>query len=175
VCVVQNRKFTDESEKALGRDTVEIKYGLDYAPLPYKFHGYAKAARNQLENAETKGSPKAIHSEMRVVERLLMPRYLCFLKSPEDTGLRGAVPMLVSTWQAKQRSSSAINYLFVAYSAEQFNHGSNEDMEALHQIAERATRDAQLSAYWVACSCMPDPDELEDDVWLSSAFFENIH
>lgn len=170
-----NQTFTDKRKQALGRDTVEVKYELNYAPLPYKFHGYAKAARNQLENAETKGSPKAIQSEKRVSERLLMPRYLCFLKSPEDSGLRGAVPMLVSTWQAKQRSNSVVNYLFVAYSAEQFNHGSDEDMEALHQIAERATRDAQLSAYWVACSCMPDPNELEDDVLLPySPFFKNI-
>lgn len=76
--------------------------------------------------------------------------------------------MLVSRWQAKQQSNSVLNYLFIAYSAEQFNHGSNDDMEALHQIAERATRDAQLPAYWVACSCMPDPSELEDDVRLQS-------
>lgn len=145
---------------------MQIKYGLHYAPLPYKFHGYCKAARNQLENAETKGSPNSIHSGMQVTERLLSPRYLCFLNSPEDTGLRGAVPMLVSTWQAKQHSNSVLNYLFVAYSTEQFNQGSIDDMEALHQIAERATRDAQLSAYWIACSCMPDPEELEDDVRL---------
>ena len=145
-----------------------IKYYLKYAPLPYKFHGYAKAARNQLENAETRGSSKALHAEKRVAERLLLPRYLCFLKSPEDTGLRGAIPMLVSTWQARQHANSVLSYLFVAYSAEQFNHGSNDDMEALHQIAERATRDAQLPAYWVACSCMPDPSELEDDVRLHS-------
>ena len=38
-------------------------------------------------------------------------------------------------------------------------------MEALHQIAERAARDAQLPAYWIACSCMPDASELEEDVW----------
>ncbi|KAH7323492.1 hypothetical protein BKA65DRAFT_567230 [Rhexocercosporidium sp. MPI-PUGE-AT-0058] len=155
----------------LGQDSMPIKYGLCYAPLPYKFQGYPKAARNQLENADTKGSPRAIHtdqSDKRIKERLLNPRYLCFLKSPEDTGLRGAVPMLVSTWQAKQRSDNIVNYLFVAYSTEQFKHESNEDMESLHQIAERATRDAQLSAYWVACSCMPDPSELEDDVYRIS-------
>jgi hypothetical protein len=150
----------------IGNDTVPVKYGLRYAPLPYKFHGYAKAARNQLENAETKGSPRVNDSVKRVTDRLLNPRYLCFLKSPEDTVLRGAVPMLVSTWQAKQPSDASLNYLFLAYSAEQFHHGSNEDMEALHQIAEKATRDAQLSAYWIACSCMPDPLELEDDVFF---------
>lgn len=72
--------------------------------------------------------------------------------------------MPVLTWQAKHQSDSILSYLFVAYSAEQFNHGSREDMEALHQIAERATRDANLPAYWVACSCMPDSSELEADV-----------
>lgn len=82
--------------------------------------------------------------------------------------------MLVSTWQSRQHEDSSLNYLFLAYSAEQFHHGSNEDMEALHQIAERATRDAQLSAYWIACSCMPDASELEDDVCHTSCIMKNI-
>ena len=135
-----------------------------YAPLPYKYHGYAKTARNQLENAEISGSSRAIDPASQITRRLLNPRYLCFLKSPEESGLQGSIPMLVSTWQSQHQSDNSLNYLFVAYSTEQFNHGSIEDMEALHQIAERATRDAQLPAYWVACSCMPDESELEEDV-----------
>lgn len=59
-----------------------------------------------------------------------------------------------------------IEYLFVAYAAEQFE--SKEDFEALYEIAERATRDAGLPAYWLTCRCMPDDNEREEDVCLNS-------
>jgi hypothetical protein len=72
--------------------------------------------------------------------------------------------MLLSTWQSQNNAEKILKYLFIAYSSEQFNHGSLEDMEALHHIAERATRDAGYQAYWVACSCMPDVDDLEEHV-----------
>jgi hypothetical protein len=41
----------------------------------------------------------------------------------------------------------------------------NADMEALHAIARRATKDAGLRAYWIGCSCMPDEHEMEKDVY----------
>jgi hypothetical protein len=59
---------------------------------------------------------------------------------------------------------SNLSYLFVAYSSEQFDHGSDEDMNALHHIAETATRAAKLPAYWISCSCMRDESEREADV-----------
>jgi len=59
-----------------------------------------------------------------------------------------------------------MKYLFIAYTAEQFH--SNADLEALHNIAERATRNAGLPAYWIGCSCMADADELEEDVYRIS-------
>jgi hypothetical protein len=51
----------------------------------------------------------------------------------------------------------------VAYTAEQFK--SNEDLRALHQIADAAARNAGAMAYWVGCSCMPDPAEMTQDVY----------
>lgn len=76
--------------------------------------------------------------------------------------------MLVSTWQNQNRTDKVLSYLFVAYSTEQFSHSSRDDLEALHHIAERAARDAKLPAYWVACSCMPDESEREEDVYRIS-------
>jgi hypothetical protein len=37
-------------------------------------------------------------------------------------------------------------------------------MLALHQIAEAAARNAGVPAYWVGCSCMPEPENMEEDV-----------
>ena len=56
-----------------------------------------------------------------------------------------------------------LSYVFVAYTAEQFQ--SNEDLMALHQIADATARNAGAIAYWVGCSCMPDPSELTQDVY----------
>jgi hypothetical protein len=82
------------------------------------------------------------------------------LKSPNEKVIYGAEPMLVSN------TDDVIEYLFVAYAAEQFK--SKKDLEALYEIAERATRDARLPAYWLACRCMPDDSEREEDVCLNS-------
>jgi hypothetical protein len=56
-----------------------------------------------------------------------------------------------------------LSYVFVAYTAEQFQ--SADDLRALHQIADAAARNAGVAAYWVGCSCMPDPNELTQDVY----------
>jgi len=37
-------------------------------------------------------------------------------------------------------------------------------MLALHQIAEAAACNAGVPAYWVGCSCMPKPENIEEDV-----------
>jgi len=41
---------------------------------------------------------------------------------------------------------------------------------ALHHIAETACRAAKLPAYWIACSCMRDENELESDVSLAPQY-----
>jgi hypothetical protein len=76
--------------------------------------------------------------------------------------------MLLTTWENRNRTEKVLSYLFVAYSTEHFSHNSQDDLEALHHIAERAARDAKLPAYWVACSCMPDENEREEDVYRIS-------
>ena len=51
----------------------------------------------------------------------------------------------------------------------------NADMEALHAIARRATKDAGLRAYWVGCSCMPDEHEMEKDVYRINDVVRGAH
>jgi hypothetical protein len=145
------------------KDTYQIKYDGRYAPLPYKFHGYPKVARNQLENAHTQCSSTAISPANISTNRLLRPRYLCFLESPGDGAVHGMKRLLVSDWE-RRNPGDLPRYLFIAYSTEQFRHSSREDLEELHKIAEMAARNANLPAYWIACTCMPDAAELEEDV-----------
>jgi hypothetical protein len=63
------------------------------------------------------------------------------------------------------QSTADVPYIFIAYTAEQFE---QEDLEDLHHISERAAREAGVPAYWVGCSCMQDKDQVEDDVYRIS-------
>lgn len=65
------------------------------------------------------------------------------------------------------KSERNLTYVFIAYTAEQFQ--SSEDLRVLHQIADAAARNAGVMAYWIGCSCMPDPDQLQEDVSLPLA------
>jgi hypothetical protein len=68
-----------------------------------------------------------------------------------------------------------MEYLFIAYTAEQFSPKSREDMEELHWIAEVAARRAGVPAYWIGCSCMPEPDRLSEDVHRISDVVRGAH
>ncbi|KAK0636050.1 hypothetical protein B0T17DRAFT_587350 [Bombardia bombarda] len=136
-----------------------------YAPVPYMYHGDAKVWSNYLENR--KGL--SLLAKNHQVYNLLKPRHLCFLRSPYDEAPHGVDVRAVAEWEASAEGYDAnLSYLFVAYSSEHFNHGSESDMKALHEIAEKACRDAKLPAYWVAASCMRDERELEADVYRIS-------
>ena len=98
------------------------------------------------------------------VYRMLRPRYLCFLREAFNDENRGVDVRSVEEWENSDGQDVNLAYLFVAYSTEHFSHSSQEDMMALHHIAETACRAAKLPAYWIACSCMRDEKELESDV-----------
>lgn len=129
-----------------------------FDPFPYKHWGYPKAARNVLENP-----PSARNYDNKPVStRVLGPRYLCFLDNPMDENMPG-----INVLPTDQTTANT-EYIFIGYTAEQFDHRSTDDMNALHIIAEKAARDAGVVAYWVASSCMPDEKELENDVYRIS-------
>jgi hypothetical protein len=94
-----------------------------------------------------------------IAERVLLPRYLCFLQKAGEP----AMIMNVEEWYAsnsfielllidvsriaQSKAERSLCYVFVAYTAEQFQ--SKEDIIALHRIADAAARNAGVIAYWV--------------------------
>lgn len=108
-------------------------------------------------------------------DRILRPRYLCFLKHPSDRqNLHGADILLVDEWLELHDHEDAAKYLFVSYTGLQFDRKSAEDLKALRQIAERATRNVGLQAYWTDLDCMPLED-LEEDVYRISDVVRGAH
>lgn len=108
------------------------------------------------------------------VYRMLRPRYLCFLRDPFADRNNGVDIREVDEWESSDGQDAKLEYLFVAYSTEHFNHSSEQDMMALHHIAETACRAAKLPAYWIACSCMRDESELEADVSIAMPVLEPL-
>ncbi|SCV30001.1 uncharacterized protein FFB14_02831 [Fusarium fujikuroi] len=141
-----------------------IKRNLAYAPVLYRYHGDAKVWSNLLENR--KGL--SLMARNNQIYRMLRPRYLCFLREPFNDENRGVDVRSVVEWENNDGQDTNLAYLFVAYSTEHFSHSSEQDMMALHHIAETACRAAKLPAYWIACSCMRDENELESDVYRIS-------
>ncbi|KUJ09354.1 uncharacterized protein LY89DRAFT_701395 [Mollisia scopiformis] len=149
--------------------------GYKYHPFPYKYWGTCKVARNPKE--DTKMS-RALHwsvsSDDPQGERILRPRYLMFLNSPGKEGIHGSSCMKDEEWNAVQVDESKKNlpYVFIAYTVAHFN---DKDLDTLHDIAEFATRRAGLSAYWVGCSCMPEDDNIEEDVYRINDVIRGAH
>ncbi|KAL2817966.1 hypothetical protein BDW59DRAFT_165672 [Aspergillus cavernicola] len=92
-----------------------------------------------------------------IAERPLPPRYLCFLKS-----VGGMEVARVSDWEKHNDHGAILEYVFISYTPAQFL--GREDWDKLHELAEEAARQAGVSAYWISCSCMPDSDQLSEDV-----------
>ncbi|ORY04878.1 hypothetical protein BCR34DRAFT_53798 [Clohesyomyces aquaticus] len=137
-----------------------------YDGVPYKYHGYPKVARNALEMANSRGYRNEANP---VAERLLRPRYLCFLR---ETGTPAMI-MNVEEWITQYRAEKNLSYVFVAYTGEQFR--TTEDFRALHQMADAAARNAGVLAYWVGCSCMPEPENMQEDVYRICDVIRGAH
>jgi len=105
-------------------------------------------ARNLLEEkiARKHSSHNGTHAVM--INRLLMPRKLCYI----DCDLTTDNPDSIQVEDVGEGVCEP--YLFVAYTAEQFPHGSPELIEQLVRMAAQATRDHDLKAFWIACCCM---------------------
>jgi hypothetical protein len=165
----------------------EVRNAGCYDQFPYRFWGYTKYARNNRESdprrmgqgkqnmgesTQARGSAEDNKPDNQetgtnpVAERILSPRYLCFLNEPESRDLRGATPRNVEEWTSKNHLPTHPDYLFIAYTSKQFE--GDGDLQALADLAERATRDAGLSAYWVGSSCLGLGKQLEEDVYRIS-------
>jgi len=141
--------------------------GGNYDPVPYKYFGYPKVARNVLEmdRPQSKGSAQT----NAVAERVLRPRYLCFLRDKGEP----AMIMNVEEWITQYKAERNLSYVFIAYTAEQFQ--NTEDLIALHKIADAAARNAGVMAYWIGCSCMPEPDQMQEDVYRICDVIRGAH
>ncbi|GAO18681.1 hypothetical protein UVI_02058970 [Ustilaginoidea virens] len=138
-----------------------------YDPFNYRYWGYPKVARNYYESpAAVDVIPHGGSASNLMIQRVLGPRYLCFLNEPSEKQMRGVAVRRVD------QSTASTPYLFIAYTAEQFE---EQDFEDLHHIAERAAREAGVPAYWVGCSCMQDKEEIEDDVYRISDVVRGAH
>ncbi|EDU46851.1 hypothetical protein PtrSN002B_008479 [Pyrenophora tritici-repentis] len=135
---------------------IEARNNGNYDCVPYHWWGYSKVAKNMIETDHPrKQSPSQANP---VAERILCPRFLCFLR---EEG-RPAEIMAVDRWTNEHKHDRELDYIFIAYTAEQFNRP--EDFKVLHEMADAAARNAGVIAYWVGCSCMPD-GQLEEDVY----------
>lgn len=152
----------------------EIRNGGFYDPFPYRYWGYPKAARNIYEN-EPRQIPGLTSSQSvefvsnKLSDRPIEPRYLCFLGNNDDA----AEICLVEEWKRSHGEDSRRDYVFVAYTAEQFN--TPDDLNYLHSIGQHAAQAAGVAAYWVGCSCMADPAQLEEDVYRISDVVRGAH
>ncbi|KAF2855235.1 hypothetical protein T440DRAFT_495809 [Plenodomus tracheiphilus IPT5] len=146
---------------------LEPRNGGNYDPVPYQYFGYPKVARNVLEMDRPLGRDSI--QTNAIAERVLRPRYLCFLRDEGEP----AMIMNVEEWITQYKAERNLSYVFIAYTAEQFQ--DTEDLRALHQIADAAARNAGVIAYWVGCSCMPEPDQMQEDVYRICDVIRGAH
>lgn len=156
----------------------EIRNGFKYDAFPYRYWGYPYHARNIKEarplldhstrsipsNAAKKGTELALTNP--ISERPIEPNFLCFLREGE-----GVYIYDVQKW--KREHSKAANYIFVSYTSEQFK--DDEEELLLHEVGEHAARAAGVPAYWVGCSCLGDPSQVEENVWRISDIIRGAH
>lgn len=142
--------------------------------MKYHFWGYSKVAKNMIETDNPRGqSPRQANP---IADRVLRPRYLCFLREEgRPAQIMGVEKWYISVMKVcmpmtdifrinEYKSGEELQYIFIAYTAEQFS--TPEDFRVLHQIADAAARNAGVLAYWVGCSCMPD-GQLQEDVRIT--------
>ncbi|KAF2841612.1 hypothetical protein M501DRAFT_990109 [Patellaria atrata CBS 101060] len=149
------------------------KNGGMFEPVPYRFRGYPKSARNVSDHKPISQSHDILWtSASGQYDRSSLPNYLCFLREPQEKSMRGVTVQKTSQY-VLETGQRRISYAYIGYRSRQFRNDSNEDLHALHLLAERAARDAGLMAYWVACSCMPDPDLQTEEVYRIDSVARN--
>jgi hypothetical protein len=149
----------------------ELRNNGLYEKLQYRYWGYSNISNNPQESSVTSRRVTGVSQQINPIsERPLRPRYLCFLKE-----VKGVTVEKVEDRIAQRGFEENLEYIFVSYTSEQFSHDNEEDLEALHHITERAARAAGVPAYWIGCSCMPDEDNMTEDVHRISDVVRGAH
>jgi hypothetical protein len=120
-------------------------------------HPVENSATSRRSENDTTADFRGLEQPMHV-ERILLPRNLCFLEPSDNYGTDMAseyAPTNVQEWM-KATGESCPAYVFVAYINHHFP--GQEDVMKLHQIARKATRDAGLRCYWIGQNCLPNDD-----------------
>ena len=92
VSYLQSELTPKQISSPTGSAEGESRNGGGYDVVPYQYHGYPKVARNVLEMDKTRGY--AVSQTNPVAERVLRPRYLCFLREQGEP----AMIMNVEEW-----------------------------------------------------------------------------
>ncbi|KAL4757895.1 uncharacterized protein BDW70DRAFT_170925 [Aspergillus foveolatus] len=140
-----------------------------YEQFKYHFWGYSYIPSNPLE-ASTSPDPTITPADGTnvIADRPLRPRYLCF---PAENGSVEIVR--VTDWEAQHGGNAVLEYIFISYTSTQFD--GPDDWDYLHSVAKAAVRSAGVPAYWISCSCMPEPEELSEDVYRISDIVRGSH
>jgi hypothetical protein len=138
---------------------------MRYPALIYKYWGYAKVSRNALETRQIdNGCSQPAEATNPIAERPINPRCL-WVQEPTSKKWEKVV---IESWLGPGQTLT-LDFILVAYTANQFDHDSQSDINSLHRIARVAAVDAGVQAYWCADSCMSgDPAEIEQDVYRIS-------
>ncbi|KAL9038379.1 MAG: hypothetical protein Q9180_003174 [Flavoplaca navasiana] len=136
--------------------TVNTRNNGSYEPVPYKDWQYPYDARNRHENPPSKNAP--IRPLIGQIERVSEPAYLCLAE--------GMKVINVQQWREANGKDVALEYIMVSYTGEQL--ASDDDRYSLHVIGKHAAEAAGVKAYWVGCSCLGKPTEVEENVWRIS-------
>ncbi|KAL8667863.1 MAG: hypothetical protein Q9202_000328 [Teloschistes flavicans] len=137
--------------------TTSVKNNGFYEPFPYRDWQYPYDARNPSENP-----PSSIQLSGRgpigQIERASEPKYLCLAETMR--------PFNVAQWRKEHGSDIALEYVLVSYTSQHFR--TTDDYMMLHAIGKHAAEAAQVKCYWVGCSCLGSPEEVEENVWRIS-------
>lgn len=89
-----------------------------YDPVPYKYWSYPRSARNYFENLGVVPTSRLNRTrDLRLSDRYLLPRYLCFLDSRTQLNPRGRLEP--AEWMKKQGSGTqSPAYIFLSYTGQ---------------------------------------------------------
>lgn len=139
---------------------------IDLQPVPHSPPSPPQASRSTLLDVD-------------MPERLLVPRYLCYL---DESKPRGYVTLKTQEWMATRGTHTTSNYIFISYTRRQFytqifgdptlpanqnealQKAADRDTNTLIQFAVQAAKAANIEAFWIDFECVqPEHGERVDD------------
>ncbi|KAL8924255.1 MAG: hypothetical protein Q9172_002768 [Xanthocarpia lactea] len=142
--------------------TTTVQNNGFYEPVPYRDWQYPYDARNQYENPPSRSAPS--RPLIGHMERISEPAYLCLIDGKK--GEKGEKIINVRKWRKENGADVDLKYVMISYTRKHFI--TNDDLESLHDIGQRAAVTARVGAYWLGCSCLGPASEQEENVWRIS-------